>query len=592
MRIFLSIILISTLFVCYIPTASAKEHQPRVQKTIPAELIIKFKDSITNNQKETILQKYQLKELSTITNGNITLVTLPNKRTNIMDQLANLDQVEFVEPNSQVTTSYTPSDHSYSRQWYASKVNMPKAWNYTKGDPDIKVAVIDAGLQMTHPDLKGKLIKPYNAVTGGTSLPLSVHGTHVTGIIGAASNKIGITGIAPNVKIIPVNVFQGEAADIYTVADGIDYAVSAGADIINLSLTTEDYTDVLDYSIQSAIKKGVVVVAAVGNDMTSRPQYPAAYNNVIAVSATTQLDKRASFSNYGSYIHLCAPGVGILSTAPGSTYISESGTSMAAPIVSGISALLLSKNPFLSPSEVMDILQKSSVDLGSKGWDKYYGYGRVDAYKALLKTPVPISSITTSSKTFTYTGTNRLSLSFSARKGTKVSVYMKNTNNEMIKRLVTNQKWSGGTFSTKWDGKMDNGAYAPEGKVTIMARVTNGKHTVYKGKDVTVKDHVLPDITLDENSLTFSSVNESLLNIPFHVNKKSRITAILYDHTGNSVKTLAEEKVFAGGKQTLTWDGTDTIQQQIQTGTYTLKLSISDLKGREGKGQNITINVK
>ena len=151
---------------------------------------------------------------------------------------------------------------------------MPAAWNTTLGDSDIKVAVIDAGLQTTHPDLRGKLIKPYNAVTGGTSLPSSVHGTHVVGIIGAAKNKIGITGIAPNVKIIPVNVFEEEAADIYTVADGIDYAVNAGADIINLSLTTEDYTDVLDYSIQSAVKKGVVVVAAVGNDRTNRPQYP------------------------------------------------------------------------------------------------------------------------------------------------------------------------------------------------------------------------------------------------------------------------------------------------------------------------------
>ena len=150
---------------------------------------------------------------------------------------------------------------------------------------------------------------------------------------------------------------------------------------------------------------------------------------------------------------------------------------MAAPIVSGISALILSKNPFLSPSEVTDILQKSSVDLGTKGWDKYYGYGRVDAYKALLKTPAPVSNITTSSKTFTYTGTNRLSLSFSARKGTKISVYIKNAKNEIIRRLVTNQKWNGGTFSTKWDGKMDNGAYAPEGKVKIMVKVTNGKHS-------------------------------------------------------------------------------------------------------------------
>ena len=545
MKKFLSIFIISALYVSYLPSASAEELplQPRVQELTSAELendqsnqlIIKFKDSITKSQKEAILQKYQLEELSTISNGNISLVSLPTESNlmKISDLLSRFSQVEFVEPNYQVTTSYTPSDHSYSKQWYAPKINMPAAWNTTLGDADIKVAVIDAGLQTTHPDLRGQLIKPYNAVTGGTSLPSSVHGTHVVGIIGASKNKIGITGIAPNVKIIPVNVFQGEAADIYTVADGIDYAVKAGADIINLSLTTEDYTDVLDYSIQSAVKKGVVVVAAVGNDKTSRPQYPAAYKNVIAVSATTKSDKLANFSNYGSYIHLSAPGVNIYSTAPGSSYIAENGTSMAAPIVSGISALILSKNPFLSPAEVTNILQKSSVDLGAKGWDKYYGYGRVDAYKALSKTPDPVSNITTSSKTFTYTGTNRLSLSFSAKKGTKISVYIKNANNEIIRRLVTDQTSNGGTFSTKWDGKMDNQAFTPEGKVKIMVRVTNGKHSIYKGKYVTMKDKVAPAITLTEENMTFSTANQSKLDIPFHVNKKSRVTAILYDQTGN-----------------------------------------------------------
>ena len=262
--------------------------QPRVQESTSAELgnyqsnqlIIKFKDSITNDQKKAIFEKCQLDELSTIRNGKFSLVSLPAKSnlTKMSDLLLSFSKVAFVEPNFKVKTTYTPSDHSYSKQWYAPKIHMPTAWNITFGSPDIKVAVIDAGMQTTHPDLRGKIIKPYNAITGGTSLPPSIHGTHVAGIIAASKNKIGITGIAPNVKIIPVNVFQGDAADIYTVADGIDYAVNAGADIINLSLTTEDYTEVLNDSIQSAIKKGVIVVAAVGNDKTSRPQYPAAYN--------------------------------------------------------------------------------------------------------------------------------------------------------------------------------------------------------------------------------------------------------------------------------------------------------------------------
>lgn len=382
--------------------------------------------------------------------------------------------------------SYTPTDSNYSKQWYAQKINMTSAWNITRGSSDIKVAVIDAGLQVTHPELKGKIIKPYNAVTGGTSIPASVHGTHVAGIIAASMNKVGMTGIAPNIKIIPVNVFQNDLADIYTVADGIDYAVTAGADIINLSLTTEDDTEILDNSIQAAITSGVLVIAAVGNDNSSQPQYPAAYNHVIAVSATTKTDKKANFSNYGSYLSLAAPGVDIYSTAPTNAYLTQNGTSMATPIVSAISALILSKNPFLTPNQVTTILQKSSADLGIKGWDKYFGYGRVDAYQALLQTPSPLSNITKSSSTLTYAGTKPLSLSFTAKKGTKISVTIKNAKDQTIRKLVTNKVATGGTYSTKWNGKMDSNAPAPAGKVKIIAKVTNGKHSVSKTTYITI----------------------------------------------------------------------------------------------------------
>ncbi len=359
-------------------------------------------------------------------------------------------------------------------------------------------------------------------------------------------------------------MFEGEEADIYTVAEGIDYAVKAGAKVINLSLTTEDYTEVLNYSIQSAVKKGVVVVAAVGNDQTSREQYPAAYENVIAVSATTKSDTRANFSNYGSYINLSAPGVDIYSTAPTNSYRTENGTSMATPIVSGVSALILSKNPYLSPAEVTNILQNSSVDLGTKGWDRYFGYGRVDANQALAETPAPLSTIKTSSKAFTNNGKNQLSLSFSAKKGVKISLYIKDANNKIVRKLVTNKAWNGGTYSIKWNGEMDNQAYAPQGKIRIMVKITNGKHTRYSGTNVTITDKVPPAIALTKKSMTFSTTTKQKLNIPFHANKKAQITAVLYDGAGKKVQTLATKKSVNGGSQTLTWDGKNSSEQQVQ----------------------------
>ncbi|AZV45297.1 hypothetical protein BAOM_4719 [Peribacillus asahii] len=484
MRTLLSFLLIFTLYLINGSLAAATDPSAN-------QLIIKFNDSTSSTQKQTIFQTVHANELSTIENGNFSLISLPegSDLNTVAATLSAFQQVELVDRNYEVTPNHTPSDPYYSKQWHLKKINMPKAWNVTFGSPDIKVAVIDAGVQTSHPDLKAHIIAPYNALTGGKSIPASAHGTHVAGIIAASMNKTGITGIAPKVKIIPINVFEGEEADIYTVVDGIDYAVQAGADIINLSLTTEDYTDVLDYAVQEAYKKGVIVVAAAGNDNTSRLQYPASHKHVIAVSATTQKDTRAAFSNFGSYIDLAAPGVDIYSTVPKGRYAKDSGTSMAAPTVSGACALILSKNPFLTPTEVENILKKSSVDLGAKGRDKYYGYGRINAYAALKQTPaLPMSKLKLSSRTIAFNGTNNLPISFSAKKGTKISLYIKNSKGQVIRRLATNKAWTGGTYTRRWDGKTDSGSFAPSGQIKVTAKMSNGKHSVYRVAYVTVRN--------------------------------------------------------------------------------------------------------
>lgn len=231
--------------------------------------------------------------------------------------------------------------------------------------------------------------------------------------------------MAPNVKIMPVNVFEGDGATSYDVAYGIVYAVDHGANVINLSLGLYSATVYEAEAVQYAVSKGVVLVAAAGNDDIDFPVYPAAFDPVIAVSATDSSDWITDFSNYGDYIDLAAPGVNIYSTFPGSSYYSLTGTSMAAPIVSGTAALVLSKNPLLTRGEVESILRKSTVDLGGKGWDVFYGYGRVDAYKAVRNTPSPLSSISAAG-TFTMKGNNKVGFSLSAyRKGLKVTAYVK-----------------------------------------------------------------------------------------------------------------------------------------------------------------------
>ncbi|MFJ7848260.1 S8 family serine peptidase [Peribacillus sp. NPDC097224] len=558
------------------------------------QLIIKFDRETTYNVKESILQSIQAKELQTIQNGNFTLISLHEgmDRQEAITSLKKWDEVEAVEPNYKVRTSYIPTDSGYSKQWYAKKINMDTAWDLTKGSPDIKVAVIDAGIQATHPELKDHIIMPFNAVTGSNkTLPSNDHGTHVAGIIGASLNGKGIAGIAPNIKIIPVNVFSENEADIFTIIDGIDYAVKSGADIINLSLTMEDYTEVLDYSIQSAWKKGILIVAAAGNEDTKTEQYPAALDHVLGVSATTKQDKKADFSNYGTSIDLAAPGLDIYSTVPWNSYDVMSGTSMAAPVVSGVSALVLSKNPFLTPAEVADILQTSSKDLGVMGRDDFYGYGRVDAYNALTHTPAPLSKLTTSSQTLIEDGTNSLSLSFKAKKGTSISVFIHDANNKPIRKLVTNKKSDGQVFSTKWDGKLDNGSYAPSGKVKVTVKISSKKHSVSKSTYVTVKDEVTPGLAFGKKSLIYSPAVGKQVKIPFFLNKSAVVTAFIVDRNKQKIDTLSKSKTFKGGDNSLIWDGENTSNKQVKDGTYSLVISLADVNKRMGKEESFTIMV-
>ncbi|MGE7603938.1 S8 family serine peptidase [Peribacillus sp. NPDC097675] len=570
------------------------ELNPSTKSHETGQLIIQFNGETTYNIKKSILQSIQAKEIQTIQNGHFTLVSL-HKGTDLQEAAASLkkwDEVESVEPNYKVRTSYIPSDSGYSKQWYAKKINMNTAWDLSKGAPDIKVAVVDAGIQATHPELQGHIIMPFNAVNGSKkTLPSNDHGTHVAGIIGASLNSKGIAGIAPEVKIMPINVFSGKEADIFTIVDGIDYAVKSGADIINLSLTMEDYTEVLDYSIQSAWKKGILIVAAAGNDDVETEQYPAALNHVLGISATTKQDKKADFSNYGAYIDLAAPGVDIYSTIPWNSYELMSGTSMSAPVVSGISALVLSKNPFLTPSEVTDILQTSSKDLGPIGRDDLYGYGRVDAHNALTHTPAPLSKLTKSGTTLIENGSNTLSLSFKAKKGTNISVSIHDANNKPIRKLVTNKASDGNLFSTNWDGKMDNGSYAPAGKVKFTVKVSNKKHSVSKSTYVNIKDEVTPDLVFNLKSTRYSPLGGSLLEVPFHLNKSAALTATIVDMDGQKVNTLSKAKTFKGGKNTLNWDGKDSKNKRVKDGTYSLKLSLNDTAKRHGKKKSLPIVV-
>lgn len=294
----------------------------------------------------------------------------------------------FLYYNNEITTDLiVPNDSLYSEyQWNLPIIGTDVGWSVSRGTKEIIIAVVDTGVDLDHPDLKGNLIQGYNALDEQNPPYDDVgHGTHVAGIISAlVNNKQGVAGISWYNRLMPVKVLDSSGAgSAYNVAQGIIWAADHGARVINLSLGNYAEAQFLHDAIKYAFDKDVVLISASGNDNTEQPGYPAAYPEVLAVAATDAHKQKASFSNYGNYIGVTAPGVNIASTYPTSQYAALSGTSMSSPHVAALAGLVRSISPLLRNTEVMDIIRNSAEDLGTRGKDKYYGYGQINVAKAL-----------------------------------------------------------------------------------------------------------------------------------------------------------------------------------------------------------------
>ncbi len=250
----------------------------------------------------------------------------------------------------------------------------------------VKACVVDTGIQKDHPDLQANLLEGRNFIWARGRLDAGKwgddngHGTHVAGTIAALDNSIGVVGVAKNAKLLAAKVLNRQGSGYLSdVIAGIDYCVSAGADVVSMSLGTSSDVQAMHDAVDRAYAAGLLVVAAAGNDYGGAVSYPAAYSSVIAVSATDSSDNLAGFSSVGPEVELSAPGTSVLSTWIGSGYNTISGTSMATPHVSGAAALAFEANPLLSNAEIRVLLQNTSDDLGAPGRDSLFGFGLVDA---------------------------------------------------------------------------------------------------------------------------------------------------------------------------------------------------------------------
>ena len=270
-------------------------------------------------------------------------------------------------------------------QWDLFRMQAPIAWNKILGVGS-RVAVIDTGIASGHPDLQGKIADQKDVVHNDDVAEddRTGHGTHVAGTVGAATkNGLGVAATCPGCKILAVKCGNASGLLDSDIVQGIYWSVNNRAKAINLSLGAEENSRILKHAVDYAWDRGVVVVAAAGNENTNRPSYPAAYEHVISVSATDRSNKRARFSNYGTTVDVAAPGVEILSTVPGGGYGIKAGTSMASPHVAALAGLLAAQDR--SALEIRRRIQRSATDLGAKGKDQYYGWGLINAKEAVTR---------------------------------------------------------------------------------------------------------------------------------------------------------------------------------------------------------------
>ena len=308
----------------------------------------------------------------------------------MIDYFKNKPNIEFVEPNFILMQNQinAPNDLLYQEnyQWNLPVIGTERGWNVTRGKENIEIAIVDTGVDLDHPDLRNRLVKGYNVIDERDDPDDdNGHGTHVAGIIASeTNNNEGIAGLTWYNKIMPIKAMGAKGyGTTFDIATGIVWAVDHGADVINLSLGNYQPSKVLEEAVRYAYSKNVVMVSAAGNDGSDQPTYPSAYSEVLSVAAIDYEGKRASFSNHGDYIDIAAPGVYIPSTYFNKEYAALSGTSMAAPHVAGLAALIKSANPGLTNTQVINIIKKTAIDLGAHGKDTDYGYGLIDINSAL-----------------------------------------------------------------------------------------------------------------------------------------------------------------------------------------------------------------
>jgi thermitase len=541
------------------------------------QLLVKPRAQMSEAALHALLSARGGEQVSTIAALNVRVIQVPERAAEaLLEALRKNADVEYAERDGQAQALGTANDPYFTNgsQWWLSKIQAPSAWDTSLGSSSVVVAVLDSGVLSSHPDLSGKVLPGYDFINQDQdAADDNGHGTAVAGIIASSSNNsLGMASVAWHNPILPVKVLDASGSGSYSaICNGITWSADSGARIINLSLGGTSSSRALQDAVNYAWNKKAVVIAAAGNNGNNTPFYPAACNNVLAVSATNSTDGRPSWSNFGSYVDISAPGESVLTLYGSNSYAWWNGTSFSCPVTAGVVALMASANPQLSNQVLVDLVCKNSDDIGAAGYDVYYGHGRVNAFKAIraavgattVDTTAPSVSILSPANGATVSGTVNISASATDNVAvTRLELYINGT-------LFAQSASASASFSWNTVNELD-------GSYLLEARAYDGANNVgSRSITVNVANSVAADLIAPTVAIT-SPLNGAKVS-----SKSVKISVQSSDNVAvTKLELFIDGKLFGSStasSATFTWN-----TSKVSSGNHTLQAYAYDAAGNIG----------
>lgn len=547
---------------------------------VPGRLLVQPRAGLPEAEFEKIVKQHGGKQIGKIEGINVRVIQLPPQASEkaVEGLLKKNKHLKFAERDMIVPHDST-NDPYYGSAWHLPKIDAPTAWQTTAGS-GVTIAILDSGVDSAHPDLAGKLLPGWNFYDGNSNTAdVNGHGTKVAGTAAAASNNaLGVASIAGGAMILPGRVSDSTGyATFSKMAAAVTWAADQGARVANLSFSGARGSSTVQSAAQYLKNKGGLLVTSGGNSGAEEAVAPS--DTLIAVSGTTSTDEKASWSSYGSYIDVAAPGAGIYTTTNGGGYGAVSGTSFASPATAAVVALMMAANPKLGPDDIAKHLFATAVDLGTAGFDTYYGHGRIDAAAAVQAVATATASdtsaptVSVSNPTAGATVSGLVSVSVSATDNVGVTRTELWVNGSLVASDIT------APYAYSWDS-----ASVQDGSATLTARAYDAAgNFASKAVSVTVANAVQsqePQKTAADTVAPQASLSNPTEGATLSAGKVT-VSGAGVDDVG-----VVELRLYVDGKLETKVSGSKLSYalntRKLSSGTHSIALEAVDAAGNSG----------